>query len=1468
MKRNNLLTIGIGLLLGVMALPMAAQVVNDDNEDGVVKLNANQSKYECVPGQVLVKFKDADRVQVNASRGMFRSTSVDRVTQVFNQYGVQDMEQLLPMSKVTGRPRRAKAYNGETIVERDLTQLYKVTVSADKVHETMRLVENLNELDEVEFAEPNYKMFIMVDDHIADSYSSNPSVGEQWYLDAYGVKELWNKPILNAARPVIAILDTGVDTTHPDLVDNIWTNMAEAEGEKGYDNDGNGFAGDVHGWDFVNNSPNVRDNNMHGTHVAGIAAAANNGIGIVGANPLAYIMPVTVMQSDGTGDVATIIQGINYAVANGATVINMSLGSYTNSHALRQALENAYYSAVIVASAGNDSKPISKECGKLPCPAPCFPAAYSFVLGVMATTEGGYCAGFTNFDCDGPNYSPSATLNDPDGFNYELKAPGTNILSTIPGGKYKALQGTSMSAPLVAGAISALRMVKQYDTQEMLWGDLTHTDDIAEACNLSSQPADLELVKVQYKDRKELADETEEDYNGDGEIDAGETVNIYPVLRTTHGPANNIHIHLEVGDNEDPDVVQILSETVDFGVNLTSYAKGVSLNPLQVRVPSGIVDGRHVRLKLVATCDDLNEAYEKDFVFVVNNMVKISGIIDTDRTLTADHVYHVTDNIAIPEGVTLTIEPGTRLEFDEGTGLASYGKLKAKGIPGKPIVFTGYNGARWIDITTHEPSGEKVTHNWLYTNSDSTLFTVLPTEQTPNRFDSFTKYIYLDDMTTNPGNQYLNLGNYTDEFENVAYVDISGKDDFLKDPNWLTPSVLQMLNDYRTYCNLDKNEGEDYFYVYFGIPTWCVYANPIDTLSYCIIEDFFGRSGWKRQPYMDNCIISPAEQPSYTVMERLCANRSNFSIKSQSPLYCGGHSFRNSNIVNSDLGEISIFESGNYNNFSIRHLLTCNFFNNLMKWTGGGKYQGEKYMFGSASSTPIVEKTLRPSYFGSGREDQIRPLIFEIGNAPYTYGAVDLSNMLTRPVADAHGIVWKVCVNGKDAQDEYEDLAPLGVGKHKFEVYFNRSMNKAVAPEISFGVRDPFTQNVVEEEGEDFGWNEEGTIYTAYCTVTGKTNSDGTNRIYVRGAEDDEFFEIPYEKTRFNVILDAAGSMATGFAAEAGMGKVRLTWNNENNDFDDAMGFNVYRYGEEYEKFLPAGWYDDGYHEERIIMVADTVRLNQEILDITTTEYTDYDVTPGETYGYYYKVLSTDLQEYDVSNVVAATPLTSVTGDADGSGDVKVGDVISTVNYILGENPKPFIFEAADVNTDQNVDVLDVIGIIQLILNQPSGSRFSIESMAQAVYTVEDGMLYIETPVTLAGVQAQLSLNENGKMSNENLAAAADMKGFEIASTWLTENDYRLLAYSFGSKVLMPGKHAIMTIGNADITSLRLSDTQGNSVLAVPGDATAIKDAMGSKVINSKGVWNLSGQKIVNSKSSNGTLPKGVYIINGEKVIK
>lgn len=294
MKTRSFSVIGLLLLFLIAAKPAFSQVSND-NEDGVNKVDQRFAK-DFVPGQVLVKMKDSSPASVRRNaRGKFQSAGLSQLDAVLKEFGVEEMEQLLPRAKASKSPRRAKAYNGTTIVERDLTQLYRIVLPNEKADQTLQMVEKLETLNEVEYAEPNYKLYIM-DTTIADSYSDNPMSSQQWYLDAYGVKELWNKPIINPNRPIIAIIDTGVDMTHPDLVDNLWTNTAEAEGEEGYDNDGNGFAGDVHGWDFVNNTPNVRDFNMHGTHVAGIAAAANNEIGIVGANPQALIMPISALQ--------------------------------------------------------------------------------------------------------------------------------------------------------------------------------------------------------------------------------------------------------------------------------------------------------------------------------------------------------------------------------------------------------------------------------------------------------------------------------------------------------------------------------------------------------------------------------------------------------------------------------------------------------------------------------------------------------------------------------------------------------------------------------------------------------------------------------------------------------------------------------------------------------------------------------------------------------------------------------------------------------------------------------------------------------------------------------------------------------------------------------------------------------------------------------------------------------------------
>ena len=153
---------------------------------------------------------------------------------------------------------------------------------------------------------------------------------------------------------------------------------------------------------------------------------------------------------------------------------------------------------------------------------------------------------------------------------------------------------------------------------------------------------------------------------------------------------------------------------------------------------------------------------------------------------------------------------------------------------------------------------------------------------------------------------------------------------------------------------------------------------------------------------------------------------------------------------------------------------------------------------------------------------------------------------------------------------------------------------------------------------------------------------------------------------------------------------------------------------------------------------------------------------------------------------------------------------------------------------------------------------------ATATFTIEDGTLYVESPVALAGVQIQLATR-----TGQEITVASDLDGFEHTSTWLSNNDYRFLAYNMNGKTLSVGKHALLYIGDSEINSICLGDVKGNRVMAVGGngDTTGI-DRMGKDVMNVKGVYNLKGQKITDSEKQMKDLPKGVYIIDGIKVVK
>ncbi|MDE5850799.1 MAG: S8 family serine peptidase, partial [Muribaculaceae bacterium] len=580
-------------------------------------IDARRSAFEYVPGEIIVKFKAENSGKSLTTNGKrVSSPKSSAVNTLLEKYGVNKAEELMPLTGASTVPmqKRAKSFNGETVKDADLSSLYLIRIDAAKMTDIHAVIEDFKNLDEVEYAEPNYIVHACASS--AGDYVSDPLYSQQWGPAAIGLDKLWEVPLTSSKRPIIAILDTGVDIEHPDLADNIWTNTLEAEGVEGNDDDHNGFRDDIHGWDFINNSAKMRDNNGHGTHCAGIAAAVGgNGIGIVGANPDALIMPVTIMQSNGQGDIATIIKGIDYAVANGADIISMSFGGYYDSMAERDALGKAYQKAILVAAAGNDYRCIYPHL----CPVnnlmggTVYPAAYNFVLGVEASSNAdGTLASFSNFDEDGPITSTFTNLE-----NYELRAPGTGILSTFPNGQYKQLNGTSMACPLVAGALSRLISVKDITSKEELFGDLIASTsgnlNIFNAYNISDADRKPSLSLVTYRlDDVNMGD-------GDGRPDAGETIRFYPTLRNSWGYAKNITYSLEVAENEDPDIIEFVESSVNAVSNLSSYASIEGENPILIKINPDCIDGRIISLVFKATCDNISIPYEKHITFQVDN---------------------------------------------------------------------------------------------------------------------------------------------------------------------------------------------------------------------------------------------------------------------------------------------------------------------------------------------------------------------------------------------------------------------------------------------------------------------------------------------------------------------------------------------------------------------------------------------------------------------------------------------------------------------------------------------------------------------------------------------------------------------------------------------------------------------------------------------------------------------------------
>jgi thermitase len=269
----------------------------------------------------------------------------------------------------------------------------------------------------------------------AQAPAPDPRAGEQWPLqgdEPMGIDSAWRQT--TGADVTVAIVDSGIDLGHADLAPNLWTNHGEIAGN-GLDDDHNGYADDVHGYDFVDRDGTPQDANGHGTHVAGIVGArGGNGIGVAGVAWRARLMAVRVLDGQARGTTTAVAEGLRYAVDNGARIVNLSLAGPTSTPDLADAVRYAQDRGVlVVVAAGNDGADLAV--------APTFPAAYGEdnVLGVAATTRDGGLSGVSD-------YGPGA----------DLAAPGEEILSTALGGGYEWRTGTSMAAPEVAGTLVLL----------------------------------------------------------------------------------------------------------------------------------------------------------------------------------------------------------------------------------------------------------------------------------------------------------------------------------------------------------------------------------------------------------------------------------------------------------------------------------------------------------------------------------------------------------------------------------------------------------------------------------------------------------------------------------------------------------------------------------------------------------------------------------------------------------------------------------------------------------------------------------------------------------------------------------------------------------------------------------------------------------------------------------------------------
>ena len=1117
-----------------------------------------------------------------------------------------------------------------------------------------------------------------------DPLIQNPRAAEQWYLNSCGIPQAWqfleDHGICAGGAPdvVVAVIDTGVDYTHPDLITSMWVNMGEIP-DNGIDDDGNGYIDDIHGVDVIANNGNPMDDHGHGTHVAGIIGAANNKEGIVGVAYNTKIMAVKAGQASGVFNQSDIAEAILYAAANGADVINMSFGGTATSLTVQDALATAYTRSVLVAAAGND--------GASNQDFPFFPAAYSYVLGVMSISDKNWESSFSNFDYAKFNY-----------VEYEVYAPGEKVLSTFPNGRYISLNGTSMAAPIVSGIAALLRSyyadLDLYPSR-FIAAQISSTSDFEPFCphfiphNTPMVADAFAALSVFPKPDVHLYDYYITD-NYDGIIDSGDTLEIGLILQNRWGMSKDTIVTIDTRtaflDADTGEIIygpenpylEVLNGSTNFDSIGTYSTKSMVVyddygavigieNPFIVKVSNDCPNDYICSFRItISYSNGLDEFDENEYnnglggetvSFTVRNGIIKKGQISEDEIWTKNNYYIISDMLLIPEGVTVTVEPGTKIIIDSSSSLNMYaqnpmpkiyvdGTLNIIGTEDEPVEisnrecfnqygdFTGNINLKYVVFENPRLETVGLVDHCFFSQS-----TLMEQDSIILSYDSY--LIFRGSKVTNScfkniifnGLWYGEGWNgYTfnmDEFDHCLFYGCGGivnranKTVFVGETvfkNYMfDPISLELFNldGISELCEIDNH-------IYYRIALHS-FAE-IDELLLYTINDLLNEFGGSLA-----CFETVEEWNNYS---SICAQN-----RLDNAGYIGLITSMNSDNtivkrwingsdlipwVQTDTLGFYYYSSGFHTSadYCFKDCYYDSILVELPRKSDGSKVTKAELMSividctnGSFNSNVILNDfnstsdfwfkvnagdnsdrfiDVSNNYWGTIDEEMIGYQIVDVNDYP-TYGMVLYDPYLLAPPED----VWPLVTDAYLLDHNGERVFTVGNEEVTFVVEFNRDMDTDYGLRVRFGAAEPYAE--YEIPGEFVTPRRWEGVYTLKTTI-----ENGTQyfRIENGRAADDHWLTLYERPARFRFEIDTTSAMAMVMQGEATDTGIDLTWLQD--DYDTLAGYNIYRSTRE-----------DGY----------CTKLNNVVIPVGSEHFFDDTVEPGVVYYYNFTVVLTDMSE-------------------------------------------------------------------------------------------------------------------------------------------------------------------------------------------------------------------------------------------------